>query len=205
MNNCINVIDPIALQRLYWPDVRFFTKQIEVLYSVEENDETIVVAGNKLGKDYVTAFICLNLFLRCIITGQTCRIVTTSVAEHHLTVLWGEIGRFITTCKEPLLAKDGGPLIVNHMEIRRKEEMLVKNPLNYMVGRVSQKGEGLAGHHAEVTLCAGDEASGLDNKVREMAQGWARRCLWIGNPNPCTTFFFDLVKQGDLARPDSVS
>lgn len=206
-------IDPIALKELYWPSepyvdfkgqqqrgVRFYDKQIELIYSVEECPETVCVAGNKLGKDFITGFICPNLFLRCIITGQTCRIVTTSVAEHHLTVLWGEIGRFISTSKQPLLAKDGGPLVVNHMEIRRKDEMSVKNPLSYLVGRVSAKGEGLAGHHADVTLGVGDEASGLDNTVREMMQGWAKRLLWIGNPNPCPAgqFFFELAKAGSL-------
>jgi hypothetical protein len=194
----LNKLDPIAVQRLWWPSVRWYDKQIEIIYSVEECPETVVVAGNKLGKDYVTGFICLCLFLRCVITDQTCRIVTTSVAEHHLTVLWGEIGRFLTTAAQPLLAKDGGPLVVNHMEIRRKDEMSSKNPLSYLVGRVSAKGEGLAGHHAEVTLGVGDEASGLSNEVRDMMQGWAKSLLWIGNPNPCLSFFYDLVEQGDL-------
>ena len=120
----------------------------------------------------MTGFICPNLFIRCIITDQTCRIVTTSVAEHHLTVLWGEIGRFLTTSKQPLLAKDGGPLVVNHMEIRRKDEMHAKNPLNYLVGRVSAKGEGLAGHHADVTLAVADEAC-YDQETEVLTrEGW---------------------------------
>ncbi len=117
-------------------------------------------------------------------------------------MLWGEIGRFINECSIPLLAKDGGPLAVNHMEVRRADEMHTKNPLSYLVGRVSKKGEGLAGHHAEVTLGVGDEASGLDNMCREMFQGWAKRILWIGNPNPCNSFFRELVEAGDLLAPD---
>lgn len=200
MARLLNRIDPIAFQREWWPHVRWYDKQVECIYSVEETPETICVAGNKLGKDYVTGFIALCLFIRCVITDQTCRIVTTSVAEHHLTVLWGEIGRFLSTSAQPLLAKDGGPLIVNHMEVRCKSEMKSKNPLSYLVGRVSAKGEGLAGHHADVTLGIGDEASGLDNACREMFQGWAKRMLWIGNPNPCPTnhFFFEAVRSSDL-------
>ncbi len=45
----LNKVDPIALQKLWWPKVMWYDKQVEVVYSVEENDETIVPAGNKLG------------------------------------------------------------------------------------------------------------------------------------------------------------
>lgn len=206
-------IDPLALQRLLWPDVYFYSQQRDLIYSVEHNDETYCVAGNQLGKDYVTGFIVLCKFLRCIKTGRTCRIVTTSVAEHHLAVLWGEISRFITTSAHPLLDKDGGPLTVNHMEIRRASEKDAKNPLNYLVGRVSAKGEGLAGHHAEETLGVGDEASGIADETYKMFQGWTdggynhaigksfKGKLFIGNPNPCNQFFYKNVKAGDLLAP----
>lgn len=195
------LIDPMALKGLLWPSVQFYDKQVDTVYSVEECRETIVPAGNQLGKDFVTGFICPNLFLRCMIAGLTCRIVTTSVAEHHLTVLWGEIGRFLTTSKHPLLAKDGGPLVVNHMEVRRKSEMDAKNPLNYLVGRVSAKGEGLAGHHADVTLAVADEASGVDDQAYSMFQGWAKRMLYIGNcnpPGPGCRFFYESVRGGEI-------
>ena len=141
----------------------------------------------------------LSLFLRCIKTGQSCRIVTTSVAEHHLKVLWGEVGRFIQTCAMPLVGGTG-PLAVNHMEVRRRGEVSAKNPLNYLVGRVSEHGEGLAGHHADVTLFVADEASGVANTSYEMAQGWAKRMLIFGNPNPCSRehFFRKGVEAGDL-------
>lgn len=39
-------IDPMALKALYWPDVKLYSKQIELVYSVEECPETICVAGN---------------------------------------------------------------------------------------------------------------------------------------------------------------
>jgi hypothetical protein len=191
-------LPPLALAELLWPEVRFYREQRDIIRSVEENDETYVVAGNQLGKDFVTGFICVTKFLRCLALGRTCRIVTTSVAEHHLTVLWGEIGRFVTTAKYPLLAKHGGPLVMNYMELRRANEASAKNPLNYCVGRVSAKGEGLAGHHAEETLFIADEASGIDDLCYSMAQGWAKRMLFIGNPNECQNFFRKGVKAGDL-------
>lgn len=190
--------DPLKFGKLMWPDATFYRKQVKIIYSVEQNAETFVVAGNKLGKDYTAGFICVNRFMKSLMLGRTCRIVTTSVAEHHLKVLWGEIGRWITTSRFPLLEKDGGPLVMNHMEIRRKEEAASKNPYNYLVGRVSAKGEGLAGHHADDTLAVGDEASGLDDLAYEMFQGWAKRMLIFGNPNPTTNFFYRAIKEGSI-------
>lgn len=192
----MELADPIKLGRLLWPDVAFYRQQREIVYSVEENDETYVPAGNMLGKDFVAGFVVLNLFLRALKAGLTCRIVTTSVKEDHLRVLWGEVGRFLTTAKYPLLVQRGGPLVVNHMEMRRASEQDAKNPINYLIGAVSKEGEGLAGHHAEVTLAVADEASGVDDKAYKMFQGWARRMLIIGNPNPCQNFFFRGVKAG---------
>lgn len=162
------------------------------------------------GKDFDAAFIGLNLFLRCLKEGLTCRILNTSVAEHHLKVVWGEMSRFLTMQKEggfaavPLLHKDGGPLVVNYMEVRRASESAAKNPLNYLAGRVSERGEGMAGHHADVTLLIGDEASGLVKKVREMGQGWAKAMLWIGNCNPESGqgFFKEEIAKGDLLASD---
>jgi hypothetical protein len=43
------VIDPFRMCELFWPEVKFYAKQREVLRSVRDNDETFVVAGNMLG------------------------------------------------------------------------------------------------------------------------------------------------------------
>lgn len=130
--------------------------------------------------------------------GKTCRILTTSVKDEHLDVLWGEIGRFVTTSEHPLMAADGGPLVMNYHEIRRASEMGAKNPLNYLKAQVSRLGEGLAGHHSESSMIVGDESSGLDDVSYEMSQGWAKRMLWFGNPNYCTNFWRKGIEEGDL-------
>jgi hypothetical protein len=195
------LIDPFAFQRRLWPQYALYDKQREIVRSTEEDDETYVTAGNMLGKDFLAGLIPLLAFLRCLKLGITCRIVTHSVAEHHLLVMWGEIGRFISSSKVPLLAKHGGPLVVNHMEVRRADEADMKNPLSYLVGRVSEKGEGLAGHHAEYTMFIGDEASGLDDVSYEMAQGWAKRMYLFGNPNAeCANFWRTNIEAGDVPR-----
>jgi hypothetical protein len=43
-------IDPIEFQKLLWPDITFYDKQKEILYSVLDNNETFVPAGNMLGR-----------------------------------------------------------------------------------------------------------------------------------------------------------
>lgn len=185
--------DPLRFQALCWPKVRFYDKQVEIIQSVVENDETFVPAGNMLGKDFVAGFICLWYFL----SHNPCRIITTSVKDDHLRVLWGEIGRFIQSSRLPLSKEKGGPLIVNHRDIRkilRGEE----DKISYLRGMVSEKGEGMAGHHAAHTLLVIDEASGVDDAVYNQGDTWARKKLIIGNPNPCSQFFFKGVREGDL-------
>ncbi len=201
-DNPLALIHPIAFHQCFWPHEYVYPKQVDMVMAVEESKETYVKAGNQLGKDWISARIVLINFLRAIKCGVTCRIVTTSVAEHHLNVLWGEISLAIESCRFPLLKKKGGPLVVNHMRITRATDTDdgMKDPANYLVGRVSKEGEGLAGHHAEYTLMVGDEASGLKNKAYEMAQGWAKYQLWFGNPSnvPRTHFWRRGLESGDL-------
>jgi hypothetical protein len=161
-----------------------------------------------LGKDFVAGFIAVVGFLM----HPVCRIVTTSVKDDHLRVLWGEIGRFIQSARVPLDSTKGGPLILNHRDIRKVHLPGVVLPdgrivterevcsISYLRGMVSEKGEGMAGHHAPWTLIIIDEASGVDDLVYTQADTWARRKLIIGNPNPCppTHFFYKGCEGGDL-------
>lgn len=210
----------LGMAKMYWPDALFYDKQRETIQSCVENDETVVVAGNKLGKDYTAAYVALSFFVcpqmyfpdqyvREVESwrkpGQpdhlvhTRRVVTTSVKEKHLDVLWGEMGKFLATATIPLMETRGGPLVINSLDIRFKEERDVKKPFNYMIGCVSEHGEGLAGHHAAYTLCIVDEASGVDDDVKNFAQGWAKKFLIFGNPRPCQNFFRRAVAEGNVA------
>jgi hypothetical protein len=193
-------VDPIDFAAVLWPNITFYDKQREIIYSVVHNDETFVPAGHMLGKDFVAAFVALWFFL----SRLPCRVVTTSADYPQLeAVLWGEIRRFVQTAAFPLEAP-AGPLVVNHLHIRKVINGTVDG-LSYLVGRVSAKGEGMQGHHiAEVgdkiprTLWIADEASGVDDLGYKAADTWARRKLVIGNPYPCTNFFRTGVKGGDL-------
>lgn len=196
--------DPLCFCRALWPHVRFYNKQIEVIYSVRDNFETFVPAGNMLGKDFVAAFIVIWFFM----TRYPCRILTTSVDSAQLEgVLWGEMKRFLQTSKIPLDSQEGGPLIINHQHIKR----IVKGKvcgISEIIGRVAAKGEGMLGRHvADIgdgiprTLYVADEASSIDDTSYEAADTWARRKLVLGNPYPCNNFFYRAVKEGDILAP----
>ncbi len=193
----------MALNKVLWPQTLWYPKQLEVIRSVEDNVQTFVTAGNQLGKDFVAGNIVLNMFLRSIKEGKTCRIVTTSATKDHLNVLWSEMGDWISRCATPLLIKDGGPLVFNHLRICHEKEKDVppQHQKSYIIGVVASsesRGEGLAGHHANVTLGVVDEASGSSDIVFKMFAGWTKRLLAFGNPNPCNNDWRKGIEAGDL-------
>lgn len=197
--------DPIAFKDYYWPDVVFYDKQLTIIEYVRTTPEVFVPAGNMLGKDYVSGFIALWAFC----AHQEARIVTTSVKDDHLRVLWGEIGRFLDTATTPddresfgaLYDYNGGPLKVKHRDIRKILPNGVECKISYLRGMVSETGEGMAGHHAEYTMGIIDEASGVDPLVYDQMNTWAAHKLIFGNPNPCALnhFFYTAVEKGDIA------
>lgn len=186
--------DPLRFKALCWPDVMFYDKQIQIIESVRDNDETFVPAGNMLGKDFVAGFICVWFFL----SRSPCRIVTTSAKDDHLRVLWGEINNFINTSEVPLTVDRGGPLIVKHHEINRMLPSGVRCPKSYIRGMVASADSiaSMQGHHvANVgdgiprTLGVVDEASSVPHDYWKMMGTWMKRGLVIGNTWPCENFF----------------
>ena len=141
--------DPLKFKALLWPDVVFYDKQVDIIYSVRDNDETFVPAGNMLGKDYVAGFVCLWFFL----SRNPCRIITTSAKDDHLKVLWGEINNFIQTTRFPLDSRLGGPLAVNHQSIRKVLTNGERCPKSYMQGMVASQDAiaAMQGHHIAQT------------------------------------------------------
>lgn len=203
-----DVVDPIKFIKLLWPHISLYDKQKEILYSMSDNDETFVPAGNMLGKDFIAGLGVLWFFL----SRHPCRVITTSVDATQLNaVLWGEIRRFIQTSEFPLDSTDGGPLLVNDVHLRK----IVNGDLcglSYCLGRVATAtGEGMLGHHIAKTgdriprtLFVADEASGVPTVYYEKADTWADRKLIIGNPYPCTNFFKTSVKEGNLVSTDEM-
>lgn len=196
-----NSIDPTAFCALCWPDLQLYDKQVEILYSLRDNYETYVPAGNQLGKDFIAALATLWFFC----SRRPCRVVTTSVQAGQLEdVLWSEIRRFIDTSKVRL------PIDYKHLYLRHVRRDGSYDPLSSCTGRVVRKGESILGRHLPKgpdgeprTLAVFDEASGIDDAAYEKTDSWTHRKLIIGNPFPCQNFFYRGVKQGDLPAPDN--
>ena len=190
------------VKQIHWPDITFYDKQWELIESTCFDQETYAPAGNELGKDYVSAFVILSRFLVARIFRVQCKILTTSAVEKHLANLWGEMDRFIRESKAALRVEDGGPLRVTEKSIYMVvNQTLVKDSYIFQaVASSENKGEGLSGHHASEgeTLFVADEASGVPDVAYKMAQGWADHMLIIGNPNPCSNFFYQAIEDGDL-------
>lgn len=188
---------PLALHKLFWPDTYFYDKQIEVIESVARNSVTVVVAANKVGKDFVAAWIALTYFLWPTLygeCGQTARVICTSVRSDHLRVLWGELLKHIERCIIPLA---GGLLRINKFEIRKIGLDGKLCAQSYIRLTTSKHGEGLSGHHADATLFVADEASGVADVAWDASRGWAKRSLIFGNPVPTRNFFWRLSEGGE--------
>lgn len=187
--------EPLNFVGYYWPDLHLYDKQIEILYSLRDNDETVVRAGNGLGKDFIAGLATLWFFG----SRTPARVVTTSVDGSQLDhVLWGEIRRFIQTANNTL------PFLVNHQLIRQVVGGKVV-PLCEVAARVARKGEGLLGRHLPRdiprTLVVFDEASGNEDTSYDSTVTWSHRRLVIGNPFPCTNFFRRACREGDIESP----
>jgi hypothetical protein len=203
------MLDPLKFSKLCWPDVTFYKEQKDIIYSVVDNVETVVPAGNMLGKDFVSAFIILWFFL----SRYPCKIVTTSVTDKHLSVLWGEINKFIRSSEYPLKLEDGGPLIVNKTKISGVLNGIA-DPEYYIEQKVSnqQTVASFGGHHVTPVsgrpidtiprnLLVGDEVSAMSNSSYNTALPIFKRRLFIGNTWPCQNFFRWSV-QGNPATKD---
>ena len=185
--------DPLKFQQLVWPDLKLYDKQVEIMYSVRDNDETFVPAGNGLGKDFISGMIAIWFFL----SRSPARVITTSVDHSQLEgVLWGEIRRLVQDAAVPL------PIELNHLHAYQVKNG-VREPRSDLIGRVTNKGEGLLGRHLERgpnrqprCLAIFDEASGLDDPAYESSDTWTHRKLIIGNCYPCENFFKRGVKGG---------
>jgi len=188
--------DPLVFVKIFWPSIRLYRQQREILESFRYNYETISPAGNELGKDFVAALATLWFFC----SRTPCRIVTTSPNSTQLEkVLWGEIKRLLDTADHPL------PVQYNHQMLRKyKPGTKEYENTTECIGRTVNKGESLLGFHTPrtakmepMTALIVDEASGMDDEPYEVADTWTHRKLVIGNPYTCSNFFFKGTQEGD--------
>lgn len=221
--------DPFIMFEVFWPHLRLYDRQMEIVQSVVDNDETIVPAANAMGKDFISGFVALWFFC----SRTPARVVTTSVDQSQLKgVLWGEMRRFINDAKYAL------PIQVNDLLIRQLNPDGTLEPRSELIGRVAQKGEGLLGRHLERNkveydkldevgkadfnrqaaydyygnkdygdgkprcLVLFDEASGMEDMHYNSVDTWVHRKLIIGNCYECENFFKKGVEKGDEEAPE---
>lgn len=198
-HNTLSILtDPVKCIQTIWPSVKIYDKQAEILYSLRDNDETLVYAGNQLGKDFISALAVIWFF----ISRSPCRIITSSAGQTQLrSVLWGEMNNFLLMAKYPL------PILFNDLLLRKELLHGGLEPKSYVRGIVTNTPENLQGHHLARgrnnqprTLAVFDEASGISDEFKDATDTWAHRTLIIGNPLPCTNFFFRGAKRGDVEK-----
>lgn len=199
----VSLDEILTVKRIFWPSLELYKQQIEIIDSAITNDETYVVGNNKSGKGMASAVLAVSSFQVCQSLGLTCRIMTTSTSADHLDVMWGEIGRLLTTASQPMLYNPALPLqkqllILNAKEVRRASEMEAKIPYNFLKGMVYSDPQKMAGHHADWTLGICDEASSAEDELLKRWQGWCRHKLFIGNAENCNNFYRDAIMGGDI-------
>ena len=207
------VNDPLGFASRCWPLVSFYKEQRETIYSVRDNDETIVPAANQLGKDFVAAFIAIWWMMRT----RPARVLATSPQFSQLDdVLWGEIRKMLRASRVPL------PLKSTHMLVRQTRNDGSVIEAGECRGQAVSKGEALLGRHVPritddkpwtthykrmgeigipCNLLIVDEGSGMEDEPYLKSDTWAQRRLVIGNCYPTTNFFYKGVQAGDRERP----
>jgi hypothetical protein len=157
-------------------------KQREILYSVRDNPNTIVVSCNAGGKSFVSA-CCLLWWLY----GRKDSLVLTTAPTYRqvMSVLWGEVSRLHQYAKVPL----GGDLTSGKLQL---------GPKWYALGLPSSEEVRFQGYHAENILIIFDEAAGIEPHIYTAAQGnltsQNSRFLLIGNPTSPSGMFYEYSK-----------
>lgn len=156
-----------------------WSRQIEIIESVRDNDNTAVASGHGVGKTFISA--CTTLWF--LFTHYQSRVITTAPTNRQVeSILWAEIWSLYKNARIPL----GGKLLKTSLSLEEKW---------FALGLSTDDPDRFQGHHAENLLLVMDEAPGVDPKIYEAAQGIltsrGAKSLLIGNPTSASGPFFD--------------
>jgi hypothetical protein len=165
-----------------------WSRQRQICRSVDRHRTTVVVAGNSVGKSYVTARILLSF----LYTRPNGIVFSTAPSQHQLeAVLWKEVRRAHAASALPL----GGKICPSPLKLE-----LAPGWVAY--GHATNKIERITGHHAEDLLALVDEGSGVTDAIYEaIASLNPSRVLVIGNPLWPFGRFFELAQLGEDGAP----
>jgi phage terminase large subunit len=161
-----------------------WAKQIEIMNSVRDNPNTIVVSANAQGKSWVSAAIVLWFLL----THKGSLVATTAPTYRQImSVLWAEITKMYYGARIPL----GGELTSGKLMVNEKEKW-------FAIGIPASEEVRFQGLHAEDILVIFDEAAGVPPEIYTAASGNLTsdnsRWLLIGNPTSPSGMFYDYSK-----------
>lgn len=186
--------DPVAFAREIL-GIEPWSKQIEIMESVRDNDRTAVRSGNKVGKSKTAAMLALWFYA----SYKDARVILTSVTARQVDeILWREVkmllaraGRCVE-CKEK--DPDGRtiPRPCPHSAIIKEEPGglartgLKSDDFREIFGFTAKQGDAVSGISGGNLLYIFDEASGIPQTIFDSFEGnragGARACL-ISNPS----------------------
>lgn len=161
-----------------------WSKQVEIMNSVRDNPNTIVISANAQGKSWVSAAIVLWF----LFTHKGSLVATTAPTFRQImNVLWAEISKMYYGARIPL----GGELTTGKLMVDEKEKW-------FALGIPASEEVRFQGLHAEEILVIFDEAAGIPPEIYTAASGNLTsdksRWLLIGNPTSPTGMFYEYSK-----------
>lgn len=159
-----------------------WSKQIEIIESVRDNERTAVKSAHGLGKSFIAADVALWFG-----SAHVDSIVATTAPTFRQVrrVIWSEIRRSYQNARVPL----GGQLLDTLLRFDEKW---------FIVGLSARDPDAFQGLHAPHILVIVDESSGVRREICEAIEGLlsseGARLLKIGNPTDPTSDFYDEFK-----------
>jgi hypothetical protein len=151
-----------------------WSKQIEIMESVRDHERTAVRACHGVGKTASAAQIALWF----LAVHRNSRVITTAPTWAQVEqLLWREIRAAVT--RAHVAGKGSVFPRPSATKLEIGEEW-------FAIGLSTNEPERFQGHHADHILLVVDEASGVDEKIYEAAEGFltaeGAKMLLIGNP-----------------------
>jgi len=186
--------DPVLFVHDNWPEVQLEDFQEEALRAMAEGGKVSIRSGHGVGKTAVEAFICLWFMT----THFPCKVAISAPSAHQLDdVLRPEIGAWMSRSK----------WMVKEFDLFKHQLVLKADPHEcFAAFRTGNRNnpDALQGFHGENFLFLLDEASGIDDRVYEVAQGALStphaKVLLAGNPTKTSGYFWRTHKDPAVAQ-----
>jgi phage terminase large subunit len=154
-----------------------WSKQREVVRSVQENPRTTVRSCHGIGK----SFIASRIAVAYLYSHRDSIVITTAPTDRQVKqVLWREIASCVERAGLP------GRCLTKQLEL---------GPKWYATGLSTKDGDKFQGFHARDLLLIVDEAAGVAQEIYTASDGIltskGAKCLLIGNPTSTDGRFFD--------------